>query len=76
MISSAVLGVPFFGFGTSSQWSGYHCRRRSERDTTVHCYCTKCCNSVLHPSSAGRSVLHCVPKKLDHQTHGGNFVKS
>jgi len=20
--------------------------------------------------------LHCVPKKLDHQTHGGNFVKS
>jgi len=21
-------------------------------------------------------LLHCVPKKLDHQTHGGNFVKS
>ena len=20
--------------------------------------------------------LHCVPKKLNHQTHGGNFVKS
>jgi len=20
--------------------------------------------------------VHCVPKKLDHQTHGGNFVKS
>ena len=20
--------------------------------------------------------LHCVPKKVDHQTHGGNFVKS
>jgi len=19
--------------------------------------------------------LHCVPKKMDHQTHGGNFVK-
>jgi len=20
--------------------------------------------------------LHCVPKKLDHQTHGGNFARS
>jgi len=20
--------------------------------------------------------IHCVPKKLDHQTHGGNFDKS
>jgi len=20
--------------------------------------------------------MHCVPKKVDHQTHGGNFVKS
>jgi len=28
----------------------------------------------LHISNVRQ--LHCVPKKLDHQTHGGNFVKS
>jgi len=23
-----------------------------------------------------KKIAHCVPKNLDHQTHGGNFVKS
>ena len=40
-----------------------------------------CYFNATHPRdhfhlSSLKCQLHCVPKKVDHQTHGGNFVKS